>query len=109
MTMSISAGAKRHMSDHMSSHSYQDATFEVWPNQQTWLWFVVSRFGGGTIGAAATEAQAIADACSSIEEAQTSSALRTEHCSAAALGAIRWNESLASLDCYLARVGCENA
>ena len=91
----------------MNSHSYLDASFEVWPSQQTWFWFVVGPFGGGTIGAAATEAQAIADACSSIEEAQTGAATPTEQCSATALAAIRWNESLASLDCYL-RTRCAN-
>lgn len=85
----------------MSNHSYLDASYEVWPSQQTWFWFVAGTFGGGTIGAAATEAQAIADACSSIEEAQTGAAPTTEQCSATALAAIRWNESLASLHCYL--------
>jgi hypothetical protein len=88
-----------HMSSHMNSHSYLGSSFEVWPNQQTWLWFVVSPLGGGTIGASTTEAQAIADACAAINEAQTPTA---EPCGGdGAMAAMRWNETLASLDCYL--------
>jgi hypothetical protein len=77
----------------MSSHFHLDATFEVWNSQQTWFWLVDSPFGG-TIGAAVSEAQAIADACSSIEETRTA---RPREYAAA----LCWNESLASLDCYL--------
>jgi hypothetical protein len=44
-------------------------TFEVWAHQGTWFWHVVNPQGtGGTIGAAATEAEAIREARSSIEE-----------------------------------------
>ena len=87
----------------MSSHRYLGASFEVWPQQQTWLWFVVTPLGGGTIGAAATEAQAITDACSSIEEASAA-----ERCGQIEQAAVRWNRSLASLACYL-RARCASA
>jgi hypothetical protein len=77
----------------MSSHLHLDASFEVWNSQQTWFWLVDSPFGG-TIGAAASESQAIADACSSIEETRTARSSE-DACT------LHWNESLASLDCYL--------
>jgi hypothetical protein len=44
-------------------------TFEVWTRQGTWFWYVVNpQRTGGTIGAAATETEAIREAHSSIEE-----------------------------------------
>jgi hypothetical protein len=44
-------------------------TFEVWTCQGTWFWYVVNpQRNGGTIGAAATETEAIREARSSIEE-----------------------------------------
>jgi hypothetical protein len=43
--------------------------FKVWTAQRTWFWCVKNLHrSSGTIGAAATEADAIRDACSSIEE-----------------------------------------
>ena len=43
--------------------------YEVWTDQQTWFWFVIDpRREGGTIGAAASEAEAVREAWSSIEE-----------------------------------------
>ena len=46
--------------------------FEVWNAQQSWFWFVENTNRNGTIGAAATESDAIADAHSSIEEISNS-------------------------------------
>jgi hypothetical protein len=51
-------------------------TVEVWTRQGTWFWYVVNPLGnGGSIGAAATETEAIREARSSIEEMSA----RTEH------------------------------
>lgn len=44
-------------------------SFNVWNRRRTWFWSVLDQHGnGGVIGTAATEAEAISDACSSIEE-----------------------------------------
>ncbi len=48
--------------------------FEVWNNHQTWFWFVDNTNRNGTIGAAASESDAIAEAHWSIEEISNSSA-----------------------------------
>lgn len=43
--------------------------FEVWDGRQTWFWSVISPHrNGGAIGAAATEDEAVREACQSIEE-----------------------------------------
>ena len=43
--------------------------FTVWKRRQTWFWLVLNkRDDGGTIGTAATEHDAVSEACSSIEE-----------------------------------------
>jgi len=43
--------------------------FEVWKAQESWYWLVARPgLNGGAIGAAATEAGAMRDACWSIEE-----------------------------------------
>jgi len=44
-------------------------SFTVWSSRRTWFWLVLDQHRtGGTIGTATTEAEAIHDACSSIEE-----------------------------------------
>ena len=48
--------------------------FEVWKSQQSWFWFVENTNRNGMIGAAATQAAAIDDARSSIEEIANSDA-----------------------------------
>jgi hypothetical protein len=48
--------------------------FEVWNTQQTWFWYVDNTNRNGTIGAAASESDAIAEAHSSIEEISNSRA-----------------------------------
>jgi hypothetical protein len=48
--------------------------FEVWNTQQTWFWYVDNTNRSGTIGAASSESEAIAEAHSSIEEISNSSA-----------------------------------
>jgi len=49
--------------------SYRGNSFTVWSRSHTWFWLVLDQQGsGGAIGTAASEAQAIGDARSSIEE-----------------------------------------
>ncbi|MBV8450876.1 MAG: hypothetical protein JOZ29_01200 [Deltaproteobacteria bacterium] len=50
-------------------HKHLGTSFTVWSRRRTWFWSVFDQHRtGGTIGTAATEAEAIRDACSSIEE-----------------------------------------
>jgi len=61
----------------MRSHSHLEIGFKVWEDQQCWFWLVVSpQSDGGTVGAGATEAEAIRDARSSIETYQRSDCRR---------------------------------
>ena len=54
----------------MSTRSHLGRYFEVWNREQSWFWSVIDpNRNGGTIGAAATEEDAIFAACSSIEQA----------------------------------------
>jgi hypothetical protein len=54
--------------------------FTVWKRRQSWFWLVLDRHGkGGAIGTAATEAEAVREACSSIEE------MTIQHASSAVL------------------------
>jgi len=44
-------------------------SFTVWKRRQSWFWLVLDQHGnGGAIGTAATEADAVREACTSIEE-----------------------------------------
>jgi len=53
----------------MHSRSHLGIGFELWSNQRVWFWSVVnSRDNGGAIGAATTEAEAVREACTAIEE-----------------------------------------
>jgi hypothetical protein len=46
--------------------------FAIWQTEGTWVWFVINpRVEGGMIGASSNEAQAIREACLSIEEKLT--------------------------------------
>jgi hypothetical protein len=56
----------------MRSRCHQHARFRVWNGRHTWLWFVADyNLNIAVIGAAATEAEAVSEACSSIEEMST--------------------------------------
>jgi len=45
-----------------------DIGFKVWRRQRTWFWFVASPYvDGGTIGTAASEAEAVRAARASVE------------------------------------------
>lgn len=53
----------------MQSYSYLGAGFEVWNRCDSWFWIVTDqRRNGGSIGAAASEADALREARLSIEE-----------------------------------------
>jgi hypothetical protein len=53
----------------MHGHSHLQIGFKVWEERQCWFWLLVSPHSdGGTIGAAATEAEAIHEARSLIED-----------------------------------------
>ena len=50
-------------------HSHLGTSFTVWSRRGSWFWLLLNQHGnGGVIGTAATEAEAMRDACSSIEE-----------------------------------------
>jgi hypothetical protein len=50
--------------------THLSTSFMLWNQRQTWFWLVLDQHGnGGTIGTAVSEAEAVDDACSSIEEA----------------------------------------
>ena len=52
-----------------SRRDYLGTSFEVWPGQWTWFWCLQNTHrNGGAIGAAATEAEAVHEACDAIEE-----------------------------------------
>ena len=49
--------------------SHLGTSFRVWNRRQTWFWLVLNQHrNGGTIGTATTEAEAVREACFSIEE-----------------------------------------
>jgi hypothetical protein len=71
---------------------YLGASFEVWDGQQAWFWLVIDPHRArGAIGTAASETEAVRDACLSIDEVMS---VRDEH-----LGG--WGGSLDRLDQYL--------
>lgn len=79
-----------------SIRQYLGTGFEVWAAQQSWFWFLDKPLGdGAAIGAAATEADAVRDACLVIEA--SISRLRPSHPIAVAV----WECSLANLERYL--------
>jgi hypothetical protein len=99
----------------MSSHNYRGMSFDAWTNQQTWFWSVVNpNRNGGTIGAAATEVDAVREACMSIDETSAErrgcAAVWRAAAGKASTAAFRqtestivagWERSLASLERYL--------
>ena len=85
--------------------------FDVWhDDQQAWFWFVVNLHrAGGIIGSAATEADAVREACASIEEISSQRRVDLAALRAAAqdhrtdsIAMARWEGSLANLKQYLA-------
>ncbi len=80
----------------MSTRSHLGRCFEVWNRGQSWFWSVVDpNRNGGTIGAAATEEDAIFAARSSIEDASMKFSCTQSEC---------WHLSMANLERYLMEV-----
>jgi len=103
----------------MRIRSHIGTSFEVRHERHIWFWFVSDpRCNGASIGAAASEAEAIGEACSTIEEMEVrrrsciaaaptfgkTTAPGTYGCNLAGSAATGWKELLASLDRYLARL-----
>jgi hypothetical protein len=56
----------------MPRRSHLEIAFKIWGDSHGWFWLVVSPHSkGGTIGAAATEAEAMRDARSLVEDPST--------------------------------------
>src|SRR5262249_55529200 len=95
--------------------------FEVWTGQQSWFWrFSDPGRGSGSIGAAATETDAVREACLAIEEMQDSRITHpicVEPEAKPSLRALKefesmmigWNLSLTRLENYLAHITCPSA
>jgi hypothetical protein len=87
----------------MHSCNYQGSTVEIWNSNHSWFWRILEAGrNGGTIGAAASEADAVRDACLTIEETVCAPA----HADLIYSSVLEWERSLASLARYL---GCESA
>jgi hypothetical protein len=90
----------------MRSLNYLGSTFQIWTRNQTWFWSL----SGSSIGAAATESEAIREACISIDEIVARREAEEVHRPVATLIASRdWEESLTSLERYLSRVSAPAA
>jgi hypothetical protein len=96
----------------MHTHHHLGNGFDVWHGAAAWFWQIMMLNGGGAIGAAASEAQAICEARASIEElslkaadvgTQPAVSLSHEHAliTAATAG---WCRCLAKLEHYLIRL-----
>jgi hypothetical protein len=96
-----------------SRRHHRGTGFDVWDvrdDQQAWFWLVIdSHRDGGIIGSAATEADAVREACASIEEISSHRwadfaalpATPQVH-QADSLTSTGWKGSLANLERYLA-------
>jgi len=79
-----------------SIRQYLGTGFEVWAAQQSWFWFLDKPHGdGAAIGAAATEADAVRDACLTIDASMSRRPISPLLTNAA------WEYSLANLERYL--------
>jgi hypothetical protein len=79
----------------MGTRIHRGTGFEVWTSQQSWFWRVATPCrNGGTVGAAASEADAVSEACTAIDEMPS--------CSPGIDSAARgWEGALADLGRYL--------
>lgn len=60
------------MSDSCNRKHHLGMDFAIWSSEGTWFWILINPNGeGGTIGVSPNEAQAMRDACFSIEEKLT--------------------------------------
>lgn len=77
----------------MRSRHYLGTRFEVWNGERAWYWLVDSPDrGSGSIGVAATEADAVGEACAAIEEISAAENVPVPD----------WIASLQNLERYLA-------
>jgi hypothetical protein len=95
--------------------------FEIWTGQQSWFWrFSDPGRAGGSVGAAATEIDAVREACLAIEELHADSAARPMDWEGKVTPSRRvlkefesavtgWNLSLTRLENYLAHLSCPSA
>lgn len=94
--------------------------FEIWTGQQSWFWrFSDPNRAGGSIGAAATETDAVREACLAIEEMHADRAARPMGWEAKVPSmkalkefestVIGWHLSLTRLENYLAQINCPSA
>jgi hypothetical protein len=117
MRLATSAGSRE--SRTRNSRFHLGIGFELWTDEHTWFWLVASPgMNGGAIGAAATEAEAVHEACSSIEEisaqrrAGSAAARVPAHCStpavdrsnSIAMAPLDWKSSLGKLERYLTSI-----
>jgi hypothetical protein len=101
-----------------NSRHHLGIDIEVWTAQQTWFWLALSPHGsGGMIGVAATEAEAVREACLSIEATSAqrqadAAVLRVTATNASmptlhqfnSMALFGWESSLANLERHLAYV-----
>ena len=94
--------------------------FEIWTGQQSWFWrFSDPSRAGGSIGAAATEIDAVREACLAIEEMHAGGAVAPMGWEAKVpsmkvlkefeSAVVAWNLSLTRLENYLAHLSCPRA
>ena len=83
--------------------TYLGTDFEIWTGQQTWFWRFSAR-NRGSVGAAASEADAVREACRAIEESAGSFPLKEWKSFESAL--LSWECALNQLEHYLPQVNC---
>ncbi len=82
----------------MQKCNYLGMTIDVWYSRESWFWRVTdAQRDGGTIGAARSEAEALRDACLSIEE----TSLPAAHADLMFTCVLGWERTLAGLARYL--------
>ena len=81
-----------------NARHYRGVDIDVWEAQERWMWCVIHPHReGGAIGAAASEREAVCDACQSIDD------MLAPRCDIAL--AVDWEITLSNLERYLAECG----
>ena len=92
----------------MNRHSYLGRDFEVWNGAQSWFWMVPGpNRNGGTVGAAASRADALRAACMLIEEAEAVPLPTASNSIVETF--LGWERMLSNLALHIARECCESA
>jgi hypothetical protein len=81
--------------------TYLGTDFDIWTGQQSWFWRFSNR-NHGSVGAAASESDAVREACRAIEESTGASPFRELKSFEAAL--LGWEFMLSRLEHYLPQV-----